>query len=234
MPVNRTPARRTLLSDWPLPALVGHTHSPVSVGFPLNAFALLASECAGLLMLDADSVPVQPPEPLLDSPEYRRKGNLFWPDSALLSVLVHHPCRFGDLSLSDFGMASAVQTVNPRFYDYLELPPTLDRIDHETEAGQILILRHRIRNALDMAWAINARASFFDRYLYGDKDTYSIAFGLSDLPFNQPRRAPDHLGVIRDGNFRGRAFLQYGPDGQPFFLHQTHRKPHVDMDWTPP
>lgn len=218
-----------------LPAPAGHTHSPAPAGFPLKAFALLASEFDEVLMLDADSVPVQPPEPLFDSPEYRQTGNLFWPDSALLSVLVHHPRRFGDLSLRDFGTASAVQTVNPRIYDYVDLPrpATLDRIDYETEAGQILIDRHRVRNALDMAWAVNARASFFDRYLYGDKDTYRIAFGLSNLPFNQLRRVPDHLGEISDGIFRGRAFLQYGPDGQPFFLHQTHRKPHVDMDWAP-
>jgi hypothetical protein len=41
------------------------------------------------------------------------------------------------------------------------------------------------------------------------------------------------VGEIGDGAFRGRAFLQYGPDGQPSFLHQTHRKPHIDSDWMP-
>src|SRR5262249_16652562 len=48
--------------------------------FAIKPYAMIHSKFREVLWLDADQVPVQNPEFLFDTPEYRAHGAVFWPD----------------------------------------------------------------------------------------------------------------------------------------------------------
>ncbi len=204
-------------------------------GFAIKPFALLASSFPEILLLDADCVPLRDPAPLFDAPRYRASGNLFWSDSWLLSVQVDHPHPLRIFALRDGVDRRSAQSLNPRIFDLLELPrpATRERVSYETEAGQLLVDRARVQRALRGACFLNARARWLYRYLHGDKDSYRLGFAAAGLPFEQIQQPPAHAGVLLRGRFLGRAFLQPLPGGEPGFLHQVGRKPHVDRPWIP-
>ena len=204
-------------------------------GFETKPFALFNAPYDELIFIDADSVPVRDPVALFDSPGYAEHGNLFWPDVCMLSSLVPHPGAFGDFGLRDGRARAYIQGVNPRIFDYLELPrpATLDRASCETESGQIVVDRRRCFDALQLAWFWSARPHHFRLFFYGDTEMYRLAFGVAGLPFHQVRQAGWHAGVVEHGTFRGRAMIQRDEAGEPFFVHQMHRKPSLGGAWRP-
>ena len=204
-------------------------------GYAVKPFALLASSFSEVLLLDADCVPLRDPAPLFDAPGYCANGNLFWSDSWLLSVRVEHPHPLRIFSLRDGFDRRSAQSVNPRIFDLLGLqrPVTRERVSYETESGQLLVDRARVQRALRATCFLNARARWLYRYLHGDKDSYRLGFAAAGLPFDQLQQPPAHAGVLERGRFLGRAFLQPLPGGEPGFLHQIRRKPHVDRPWLP-
>ena len=47
-------------------------------GFALKAFALYATSFTEVILLDADNLPVLDPSLLLEAPEYKLHGSMFW------------------------------------------------------------------------------------------------------------------------------------------------------------
>ncbi len=196
-------------------------------GFELKPFSLLNAPFDELVFIDADSAPLRDPVHLFESDLYREYGNLFWPDTCLISNLVPHAGQFSDYSLSDGRQRRNLQGVNPRIFDHLRLPrpSTLERSGYETESGQILIDRRRCFDAVQLAWFMSSRPHHFRLYFYGDTEIYRLAFGVTGRHFCQIEHLSHQAGVIEQGSFFGKAMIPRDERGAAAFLHQMHRKP---------
>jgi hypothetical protein len=216
-----------------LPVPPGHPSGTPLKGFAIKPCALLNAPFDEVLMLDADSVPLSDPNGLFEDPGYRAHGNLFWPDSFLMSTLVTHPAPNATRSFKDGRDPGAAQSVNPSLYDYLRLarPTTLERVCHETESGQILIDRRRCWRALQTCFFMTHWFRHFGLYMYGDKDLYRPAFGVAGLHFEQLSQVAHQAGRVEADVFDGLAMVQRDRAGEPAFLHQMHRKPSLDSPW---
>ncbi len=69
---------------------------------------------------------------------------------------------------------------------------------------------------------LNSRFDHFYRHMYGDKDTWRLAFRLAGRPLGLATRPPDVLGRgDPSGRFCGSAMVHYGPAGRPAWIHRT-------------
>ena len=151
-------------------------------GWASKSHALLHSDFAEVLFLDADNLPVVNPEFLFEEPEYRRTGAVFWPDSGVCSAA--HP-----------------------LWNVLQIP---GRSEREFESGQMLVDKTRCSQALSIANWFNERAEFFYRYLYGDKDTFRLAWHVLQQEFAMPAHGLVALaGTLCQHDFSGRRLFQH-------------------------
>jgi hypothetical protein len=119
-------------------------------GWQLKAYALLNCRFNEVLLLDADSYPTRDPTFLFDWAPYREYGAVFWPD----------PCDLEPLAIAN---KVAVFGVIPQD-------------DRLTESGQILVDKRRCWRELSLAAHYNAHADFTYRFIWGDKDTFPLAW----------------------------------------------------------
>ncbi len=187
-----TPAMRALLSgldvDLVDAAAVLKDHpAAIADGWQLKAYALVHSRFDEVLFLDADQVPVRDPADLFDWPDYICKGVVFWPDVIDLR---------GDNAIWALcGLAGETC--------------------RSWESGQILVDRRRHWRALNMALRLNERAEIVYRMIYGDKDTFLLAW----------RMAEAGAAVVPHWPFRDqRILVQRDFDGRPMFQHRTGTK----------
>jgi alpha 1,2-mannosyltransferase len=204
-------------------------------GFELKPFSLLNAPFDELLFIDGDSVPLSDPGALFDMPLYREHGNVFWPDTCMISSLVPHAAEFSDRALSDGKQRDHIQGVNPRIFDHMRLPrpSTLARASYETESGQILLDRRRCFDAVQLTWFLASRPHHFRLYFYGDTELYRLAFGIAGRHFAQIPHLSHQAGVIEGDRFLGKAMLQRDESGVPAFFHQMHRKPNPHVPCPP-
>jgi hypothetical protein len=152
-------------------------------GWQLKPFCLQHCRFEEVLLLDADQVPLVDPSGIFDWPEYRQTGAVFWPDTV------------------------GLRTDNP-VWQAMGLAPETPEISFDS--GQILVDKRRHWKALSTAVALNQAAALIYRYLYGDKDTFLLAFRLADDAFSliphAPFRAPNWMAQ-RD--FSGAALFQH-------------------------
>jgi hypothetical protein len=184
--------------------VMDHHPARISDGWQLKAYALLHSRFAEVLMLDADQVPVCDPSPLFGWPEFRETGAVFWPD--LVDLRADNPVW-------------TVCGLEP------SRRPSLD-------SGQILVDKRRTLPALALALLMNEDGSEVLQHVYGDKDTFLLAFAILDhaakLVPHRPFAADDSL-VQRD--FAGTPLFQhrtaakwiYGARVQPHMPGEVHR-----------
>lgn len=157
-------------------------------GWQLKSYALMWSRFEQVLMLDADQVPLRDPADLFRWQNYRDAGAVFWPDCA--DVLAANPIWQGC-------------GLQPRAH------PALD-------SGQLLIDKSRHWKALQIAAHLNEQASYYYGLLYGDKDTYLIAFLLAGSDFSLVPHRP-----ISDVPF---CLQQRDMKGGVLFQHRTGAK----------
>jgi hypothetical protein len=170
-------------------------------GWQLKAYALLHTSFHEVLLLDADSYPVRNPEFLFDWPEYRRLGAVFWPDAGQSSSLLSQRVW------SVFGVRPWPGAAN--------------------ESGQMLVNRAACWREVRLAAHYNARADFTYRHVYGDKDTFPLAWSRLGRPF--ARMWPK---CIR----RQPGLLQLDDRGEVLFQHRVHDKfrlPDTRFEGTP-
>jgi Mannosyltransferase putative len=156
-------------------------------GWELKTYAILNSRFREVLLLDADNVPVADPAFLFDCPEFVETGALFWPD------IVRIAAKNAIWALSGLEFRDG-----PAF-----------------ESGQLLVDKTRCWGALRLAHWMNQRAEAFYEILYGDKDTFLIAWLLRNAAFSLIPHAPWQL----EG-----CFCQRGPNGTALFQHRNAAK----------
>lgn len=156
-------------------------------GWELKTYAITHSRFREVLLLDADNVPVADPAFLFDTQDYAATGALFWPDIVRLA-------RNNEI----WAVSGLAPWAGPSF-----------------ESGQLLIDKARGWRALQLAFWINQRAAAFYRFLYGDKDTFLIAWLLTGTAFTQIPHAPRLIEAT---------MCQRAPDGTVLFQHRGAAK----------
>jgi ADP-heptose:LPS heptosyltransferase len=153
-------------------------------GWELKSYAMLHSPYREVLLLDADNVPVVNPEFLFTTPEFRATGALFWPD------FLRGKDKKAIAIWRSFG---------------LQMPKEL-----EFETGQILLDKERCWRALCLSQWINENSDFFYEHLYGDKETFHLAFRKLKTPYSLiPKPIQPLDGVMCQHDFFGRRIFQH-------------------------
>ncbi|MEZ6057547.1 MAG: hypothetical protein R3C01_12670 [Planctomycetaceae bacterium] len=119
-------------------------------GWQLKAYAMAYSSFRELLFLDADCYPLRDPSDLFDTSAYREHGCVIWPD-----------------------IESSRCLLEPHQTDVFGIDPFADAA---AESGQFLVDRERCWNELMLALHYNAQADFTYNIIWGDKDTFPIAW----------------------------------------------------------
>jgi hypothetical protein len=188
-------------------ALAVQTRHPVRRlgGFELKAFSLAYTELSDVLLLDADNVPTRDPTFLFESAEYRKLGAIFWPD--------YGPSR-GSLATGPLSESHPIWALTGVPY----------RGDREFESGQVCIDKTRCHRELMLALWINQYSDFWYRYLWGDKDTFHLAWRKLGREWAMPARGPiDLMGrVMGQCDFEGRVLFQHR-HGAKWSLHDNPR-----------
>jgi len=135
--------------------------APIANGWALKPFAILHSSFAQVMLIDADNVPVRDPAYLFDAEPYRQTGACFWPDFGRLAPdrAIWRICRLA----------------------YRDEP--------EFETGQLLVDKERCWRALHLTMHMNEHHDFYYNYVYGDKDTFHMAWTILNQPYAMVPRA---------------------------------------------
>ncbi|MEP9390171.1 hypothetical protein [Mesorhizobium sp. KR9-304] len=159
----------------------------IADGWQLKPYALIMSGFREVLMLDADNVPAVDPAFLFDRPEFVTTGAVFWPD------------------LLDIAQANPI-------WEELGLP-AMQRTSFET--GQMLIDKSRHGDALATVLRLNEDADRYYRLIYGDKDTFLVAWLLASAQYQlMPHRPIADRYVLYQRDFGGRIVFQHRTNGK--------------------
>lgn len=185
-------AEATLLAELDVvavDALSTRTADPPRVlgGWELKPYALANCRFREVLLLDADNVAISDPSSLFDSDAYREAGALFWPDVTWLQAD------------SEIWELCGVQA----------------RSEPAWESGQLLLDKARCWAPLQLTRYMNDHSEVFYRHLYGDKDTFHLAWRMLDWAHAMIPRRPRVLDY---------GLLQHDPDGTPLFQHRNQMK----------
>ncbi|MEP6564102.1 MAG: hypothetical protein ABJB10_03120 [Mesorhizobium sp.] len=159
----------------------------ISDGWQLKAYALIMSRFRDVLLLDADNVPVRDPAFLFDTPEYAQTGALFWPDA--IDIAATNPIW------AQTGLPAEQRT--------------------SLESGQLLVDKARHSHALQALLYLNEEADRYYRLIYGDKDTFLVAW----LATSSPCHVMSHRPFVDR-----HVIYQRGLDGEVIFQHRTNGK----------
>jgi ADP-heptose:LPS heptosyltransferase len=119
-------------------------------GWQLKPYSLLHCAFEQALLLDADNVPVRDPSYLFDWPGFRQTGAVFWPDEA----------RF------------------PPDDPIWRICGVPYRDEPQFESGQVVLDKRRSWRALQLTTHLNDHSDFYYGHLYGDKDTFHMAWRM--------------------------------------------------------
>lgn len=162
-------------------------------GWQLKPYAILNSRFREVLLLDADNVPVVDPTYLFELPEFKAHGGVFWPDQSRTPP--QHP------RWEVFGV------------EYRDEP--------EAESGQVLVEKQLSWRALNLCNWYNERSEFFYRFIYGDKDTFTLAWHRAGQRYAMPPRGSQGVPfTICQHDFAGRRIFQHRV-GDKFSLAQA-------------
>lgn len=125
-------------------------------GFVVKALAVYhaLSHYEHLLWMDADNFILADPAKLFTSEQYVKHGNVFWPD--YWNSWVDH-----------------------EIYDVLTEQRHGPSQFHDTESGQLLLNTCKHQDVLEYVLALNEHSGVTYNYMYGDKDTFRLAFALA-------------------------------------------------------
>ena len=162
--------------------------------YQFKVFAIIFSSFESILFLDADSFPIQNPEPLFTSQLFREHGLITWPDF----------------------WASSASTY---FYDVTgqNVPPMADRAS--TEAGEILLSKKTHQRSLLLAAYYNYYGPTHYYPLLsqgspgeGDKETFLAAASVLKESFYATSEPVKPIGhVDKGGGIAASAMVQYDP-----------------------
>ena len=157
-------------------------------GWQLKPYAIAHCPFREVLFLDADCYPTRDPESLFDWPPYRERGATFWPD-----------------------LRSSEWLLPPDRWEVFGTRPGWAAL----ESGQLLIDKAACWRELRLALWYNAHADFVYRVVWGDKDTYNVAWRRLGTHYSMPQPT---------AGWDTHTILQYGPDGTVLFQHRCQDK----------
>lgn len=157
-------------------------------GWQLKPYAIAHCPFREVLLLDADSYPTVNPETLFDWRLYRRRGAIFWPDLPASAYLLP-PSKWKVFDLTPNG------------------PPF--------ESGQVLINKQKCWRELQLTLWYNARADLMYHIVWGDKDTFNVAWRRLGTRYAMTTEPPA---------WEMHTILQHGPDGKVLFQHRCQDK----------
>jgi hypothetical protein len=129
-------------------------------GWELKPFAMLYSRFREVLLIDADNVVTRDPSFLFETPQFQKTGAVFWPDFDRLS-----PER------SIWKLTGVPYQDEPEF-----------------ETGQILIDKCHCVQPLFLTLWFNHHSDFWYRHLFGDKETFHMAWRKLEWAHSMPKR----------------------------------------------
>ena len=98
------------------------------------------------------------------------------------------------------------------------------------ESGQIVIDRARCWKALQLTMHLNEHSDFYYRYVYGDKDTFHMAWRMLNQPYSMRSYPPRPLSYPRDyadepcDDRYPPVLCQHDFEGRVIFQHRTRGK----------
>ena len=163
-------------------AVLSRFPARITDGWQLKAYALIMSAFREVLLLDADNVPLIDPALLFERPEYAESGAIFWPD--IMDIAESNPIW------AECGL------------------PAERRASFET--GQMLVDKARHRAALKMTLCLNEEAERLYKLIYGDKDTFLVAWHATQSAFSLvPHRPFVDRYLILQRDFYGDVIFQH-------------------------
>ncbi len=165
-------------------------------GWQLKPFALRWSGFAEALLLDADNLPAKNPHYLFVDRRYERTGAGFWPDLP--------PSR------------ERAEWIPAAAWEKVGLAP--QRLVRPMESGQVLVNRSRHLHALDVTVLLNEWSDEVYKVVYGDKDTFLLAWHITRSTYSMPPRNPA---------WRAPAICQHDWDGNLAFQHACQAKKEI-------
>lgn len=154
-------------------------------GWEIKPFAAAYAPFETVISLDADCFPAYDPSCFIDHPEFQRVGASFWPDQNPLEL---------------------------EQYDWFGVPR---REDTSFESGQFIVDKSRHWNPLWLTCWLNSFSDYVYRHIYGDKDTFLLAWQKAGQEFCLPTKRPGWDTV---------SFIQKDFSGRPLFIHRTRDK----------
>jgi hypothetical protein len=162
------------------------------------------------VFLDADNLPTLDPALLFALPPYRETGAVFWPD--LEPIPADSP-----------------------IWEICRVPY---RDESSFESGQMVLDKARCWKALLLTMHMNERADFYYRHVYGDKDTFHMAWRFLEQPYSMVPYPPELIlsewsgplfvyvtFVLGQRDFEGRVILQHRNTPKFILFGQNPRYP---------
>ncbi len=131
-------------------------------GWESKPYSVLYSRFAEVLYLDADNVPARDPEYLFDAAEYLATGAIFWPD-----------------------LPNGKDWIPADTWDVTGVPPD-NRGKPAFETGQFIIDKRKCWRELNLTMHINEYSDCWYEYVYGDKDTFKLAWHKLGTDYAMP------------------------------------------------
>ena len=166
-------------------------------GWECKPYAIVHSPFQEVLWLDADNAPLVEPGFLFEEPAYQQTGAIFWPD--LTSLPPDHPIW-------------AICRVHWRD-------------EPEFESGQIVLDKGRCWEALALTLHLNAWSDFYYQHVWGDKETFHLAWRMLDrphaMPAVRPRKAVGFWSQAPASDGGAWTLFQHDLTGREIFHHRT-------------
>ena len=185
--------------------------------YQLKALALAFSSFDNVLLLDADNLPVEQPEDLLNSEPFLSKGFVSWPD--YVRIFWPEQCLLPTLTVSKWA-----NTASPKFYEISlqPIPPTSERA--ASEAGQLLLSKSKHASTLLLILYYNyygpshyykllSQSPAVDGEGETDKETYLAAATTLNASFHAVTTNVEPLGYtqVHDNRFKRAGMVQHNP-----------------------
>jgi hypothetical protein len=151
-------------------------------GWELKPYAILHCPFRDVMLIDADNFVAADPERLFDDERYQSTGALFWPIGPPLSP-----------DNEVFQMCGLPWLSEPEF-----------------DSSQIVVDKSRCWEALNLCMWYNEHSDLFYNYVFGDRETFHLAFRRVASPYAICPVEPRDIGEIR---------FQCDPDGNVMFQH---------------
>lgn len=175
-------------------------------GWELKPFATAHSRFEEVLFLDADNTTGRNPEFLFDEPEYLDKGAAFWPDV---------------IDVRD-------SLINSNVWTRIGRPSQSKFLGFES--GQYLVNKSRSWRELCLTMWFNDYSDYWYQFIYGDKDTFLLAWASLDSDFHYPSPPYWQSPCIVQKDFRGFDLFYHASRGKEQLVRGEPTHHHADNE----